>query len=66
MAIPLAAFFYILTAEVSYYAYCQKIPDNVVDVWSKKWLPGILARLLLSVELIVAAAGRFPNCTFSA
>jgi amino acid permease len=52
-----SAFFYLLCAVTAYYAYCSEIPENVVDVWPLSWIPGILARAALSLELLVAGAG---------
>lgn len=48
---------YFACAGAAYLAYCGAIPENLVDVYSITYLPGLLARAFLSVELGVAAAG---------
>jgi len=56
-SIVAAGFVYGICSGVAYVAYCGGVPENVVDVWPVAWIPGSLARLFLSIELIVAAAG---------
>ena len=56
-SISIAGFFYLACSGVAYLAYCNGVPENVIDAWPLSWLPGLLARIFLSIELTVAAAG---------
>jgi hypothetical protein len=56
-AVSSAGFFYLVCSGVAYFAYCGDVPENVVDVWSFSWIPGLFARVFLAIELIMAAAG---------
>ena len=56
-AIIAAGFFYLVCSGVAYVAYCDGVPENVVDVWPLSWIPGSLARFFLAIELTMAAAG---------
>eukprot|EP00536_Pseudo-nitzschia_multiseries_P011411 jgi/Psemu1/289666/fgenesh1_pg.386_\ len=56
-SIVAAGLVYGICSGVAYVAYCEEVPENVVDVWPVAWIPGSLARLFLAIELIVAAAG---------
>ena len=56
-SILVAGFFYAVCSGVAYMAYCDQVPENVVDVWPLTWIPGSLARFFLAIELTMAAAG---------
>mmetsp|Transcript_882 Transcript_882/g.1641 ORF Transcript_882/g.1641 Transcript_882/m.1641 type:complete len:477 (+) Transcript_882:254-1684(+) len=56
-AILAAGLFYLSCSGVAYAAYCNAVPENVVDAWPLAWMPGLLARAFLAIELTVAAAG---------
>ena len=51
-AVPAAGLFYLVCSGVAYFAYCGNVPENVVDVWPLTWIPGVLARGFLIIELV--------------
>ncbi len=56
-ALLASAGFYLGCAGVAYAGYCSRVPENVVDAWDPRWVPGIFARAFLALELLAAGAG---------
>mmetsp|Transcript_13410 Transcript_13410/g.28338 ORF Transcript_13410/g.28338 Transcript_13410/m.28338 type:complete len:495 (+) Transcript_13410:61-1545(+) len=57
LALLASAGFYLACAGVAYWAYCAQVPENVVDAWPLTWVPGVMARGFLALELLAAGAG---------
>eukprot|EP00531_Pseudo-nitzschia_arenysensis_P021033 CAMPEP_0116119460 /NCGR_PEP_ID=MMETSP0329-20121206/2650_1 /TAXON_ID=697910 /ORGANISM="Pseudo-nitzschia arenysensis, Strain B593" /LENGTH=131 /DNA_ID=CAMNT_0003613157 /DNA_START=632 /DNA_END=1028 /DNA_ORIENTATION=+ len=69
-SIVMAGEVYLVATCVAYAAHCDSLPENVLDIWPITWIPGLLARLFLIVELMVISVGillrwaepRFGEC----
>lgn len=48
---------YLVATCVAYAAHCDSLPENVLEIWPITWIPGLLARLFLIVELVVISVG---------
>ena len=57
LSVAASAMLYLSCSAAAYYAYCGGVPENVVDAWPISWVPGLFARVLLCLELLVAGAG---------
>ena len=55
--IAVAGGLYLVVSWTAFAAYCETVPENIVDTWPLAWIPGSLARLFLMVDLVAGAAG---------